>query len=71
MGLTATGARFPNRPLNQAQYQTAMETLRGRLEGPAIARQRTHRNRGPRPPNGHARGTHSREVGARRRIGLI
>jgi hypothetical protein len=32
---------------NQAQYQVTMETLlRGRLKGLAIARQRTHRNRG-------------------------
>jgi hypothetical protein len=32
---------------NQAQYQVTMETLlRGRLEGLAIARQRTHRIRG-------------------------
>jgi hypothetical protein len=32
---------------NQAQYQVSMERLlRGRLEGLAIARQRTHRNRG-------------------------
>jgi hypothetical protein len=36
-----------HKALNQAQDQVRMETLlRGRLEGLAIARQRTHRNRG-------------------------
>ncbi len=38
---------YARKALNQSQYQTTMETLLGgRLKGLAIARQRTHRNRG-------------------------